>query len=338
MAIIEEKLAGQVKENQIIHCSGEDIIICSKYKRPRPDSFDSVDRICSRDMRIKLGPCGVNGLFQIKGIELKDNAGKYPDDDFSGSGKSLLFDSNTDFVGPYYVRALNDGVEGRGTKFTGGWHGSSGGGTGNPTGRTIDIKASADEKPLKPDVQSTYCQRVDILVRNVIQGYNTTFQELDSLGDNRYILRELIKYTVIDGLIDINATITALEDLVIERYYGLQTINTAYSGSVYYGKGDNSVKKSSFEKNNSGTKLSYPDVDKIYLQSPDGGHTCTAWLDRNAGLGKLDSLEPSKSVAFTESYGKSYFNLVNGIPKKLSSGESAVWHGGYIFAPGKSSV
>jgi hypothetical protein len=167
-----------------------------------------------------------------------------------------------------------------------------------------------------------------------VQGYNTTFQDSDCLGNNREILEQSIKYTLVNGMIDVNVTITALEDIVIERYYGLQTINNAYNGTVYYGNGDNSSGKGSFEKNNSGTKSSYPYVDKICVQSPDGTNSCTAWLDRNVGLGNLENLDPSKPAAFTESYGKSYFNLINGIPKDIEAGQSIVWHGGYIFAPG----
>lgn len=70
---------------------------------------------------------------------------------------------------------------------------------------------------------------------------------------------------------------------------------------------------------------------KYILTSLEHKFELEAWLNPYVGLGNFDYLKKGQSYAFTASYGKSYFNLVNGKEMDLKSGESCSWSGGYVF-------
>ena len=161
---------------------------------------------------------------------------------------------------------------------------------------------------------------------NYIQGYNTTGKNGSS---SREVLKETVNYVIYSGKIDIDLHIEALEDISIVRYYGLQTQNYSWKGTVTYINGTNQkVTADNSLQNNPGNKEEFPGVTTI-RQSSVNGDILEAWIDNQIGLGKYDYLKDNKPCAFTESYGKSYFDLVNGKELSLKKGEVIYLKGGY---------
>jgi hypothetical protein len=54
-------------------------------------------------------------------------------------------------------------------------------------------------------------------------------------------------------------------------------------------------------------------------------------LDTGFGLGNFENLSDDLPTIFTQNYGKTYFNLVNGIDKIIEKGDSIKWRGSYEF-------
>lgn len=219
-----------------------------------------------------------------------------------------IYIAATDWIGPYTVRkaAINKSSEAR---FTGGWHGNQADGTGDPTARMIDYHIQ--QKP----------SNVKLIVKNNIQGYNTTINKEE-------ILQEIVTYDIKANKIEISVEIEALEDLIMEKYYGLQTQNTIYNGElIYNGIGE---KLNPYETSQS---LPYSSSMKssLSLRSKEDDHMLQVILDNSYGLGKAEYVSKDKPYAFTLEYGKSYFNLVNGIELNMKKGEKVSWKGTYVF-------
>lgn len=205
--------------------------------------------------------------------------------------------------------------------FTGGWHGYNGELKGSPTARTDSVEVYADDSLITHYANMKY-NTLKIYVTNSLQGYNTTKPN----GTGRYILKECVVYTINKASINVAVEITALEDIVIRKYYGLQTQNTAWTDSIEY-IDVNGRCIGRFMGMEESKVNGYP--QKIILKGKN--NILTAWLDTNNGLGKREYVSDSRPQAFTLKYGKSYFSLVNGMYVKLKCGEKLNWAGGYIF-------
>ncbi|HHV54709.1 MAG TPA: hypothetical protein GXX55_04595 [Firmicutes bacterium] len=284
------------------------------------------------DMWIEFKPGGVNQLMALGNIYLIRNSAQEVDPNPAFPRAVTLTVTGSDWVGPYIMRAAVNG-NGESPKFTGGWHGSNGDGTGKATARTVSWQVAADGKAFTED-GTIAAREVTVSVVNRIQAYNTK-----PTGDFplREVVEERVQYAVRRGTVDVQVEIEALEDIVIERYYGLQSINSGHNGTIHYVNGDvQDRKKTPNASNDSGPLYKAPDVSRYALRSASRLHNLVVWLDRSFGLGDMKNVPVSLPAAFTASYGKSYFNLIRSdLP--VAAGEKVAWRGGWIFSPGLPS-
>lgn len=268
------------------------------------------------DMHIVIGKCGINNMLNIKAIYLvKNDSGEVSP--WATKRSTLFMNSCTDWIGPYMIKSLvhNDGGS---CAFTGGWHGGNGDGTGTATGKTDNISVKVNGVEIQKN--KVYEGDVEITATNYIQAYNTK-----KLGI--YVLKEVVNYKVTPFKISVGLESTALEDTLLQRYYGLQTQNYSWKGKIVYGNGISSA----YGKYSDGGPVKDKIVDTYTLFSPDGYHKLIAWLDTSYGLGTFENLDRSLPTVFTETYKKTYFNLINGIYRKIEKGNSIGWKGSYRF-------
>lgn len=251
---------------------------------------------------------GINGLMSIKSISQINLL----------TSITTSTNSNSDWIGPYMVKEQDEQDEtSEEARFTGGWHGSNGDGTGEPTAHTVNVKVFADGEELS-SFFSGEAKVITLIVTNHIESYNK----------GNEVLEEVVTYQIYNNRIDVNVKITALKDIEILRYYGLQSLNKSYDQNIEYFYLDGTSKKSEkhqysdsgYEKIIYSFELSSYNEAKLY-----------AWLNPTCDLAQFDYLEEDQPYVFTMSYGKTYFNLVNGIILKLDEGESISWSGGYVI-------
>ncbi len=289
-----------LKSKQKVLKRGNNIYICFKYTQ---NSY----------MHLVFGGCGINNIMGIKKIYVDTN--KFNTDSTAKKQKPLLLmETFTDWIGPYYMKSLIHDDSGKGI-FTGGWHGRS----GDTTAKTEKITVKVNGTKIEDDKE--YEGNVEIIVDNYIKAYNT-------INDDIYVLNEVVKYRISPGKIDVELVSTALEDVLIYSYYGLQSQNSAWNGKVVYGNG---AEYESGKYSDSGPLKENNKANSYTLISKDGIFKLCVTIDAGFGLGKFENLDKDKPTAFTESYGKTYFNLVNGINKKLDKGEKIKWRGSYEF-------
>ena len=126
-----------------------------------------------RNMQISFYPCGVNQLFAIAKVRYFSGRIAY-----NQGLASSEFSSGTDWVGLYYVCGASSANSGLTPKFTGGWHGSNGDGTGSPTALTSDVCFVVDGEKTSDNFE-TNCSQVDLYVTNIIHGYDYSLTHKD---------------------------------------------------------------------------------------------------------------------------------------------------------------
>lgn len=268
------------------------------------------------DLHLEIGRCGVNDILNIKAIYLDPN---YTNEvsPWVSNRAILCMQSCTDWIGPYMVQSLED--EDSPSSFTGGWHGSNGDGTGFPTARTDNIKVTINEHELLDNV--VYEGDVSIIAENYIKAYNTISLDKD-------VLKEVVNYTVIAGKVEVKVQSTALNNIAIYNYYGLQTQNISNQGVVNYGNGL-SAKLGKYS--DCGKKADGNLVDTFTINPANSNCSIIAHIEPNVGLATFDNIFDDEPTIFTESHGKTYFNLINGKEKDLSTNEFIYWNGFYRF-------
>ncbi len=297
----EMKVHGNsISQSNIVYKSNGLVSVAFKYDK-------------DHSMWIDFKPGGVNSIFGINKISIK-GTGTNNKEKVLENNEEVLMNSTTDWIGPYMVKSNSDGNSNK-AAFTGGWHGFNGDGTGAPTAKTISISVLADHKKVEKN-KNILCSKVEITVVNLIQAYNTKSSD----GKGRPVLKETVYYNITGNTIDVENRIEALESITIEKYYGLQTQNSSWRDTVTYGDGD----AINGYINSSGQKIS-----QYTLKG--NGNALTAWIDNKYDLGKGEYVK-SQTSAFTVAYGKSYFNLINGVDVHLEKGSVVKWKGGYIFA------
>jgi len=296
---------------QIVHKASSRVSIGHKYDE-------------AHDFWLVFDHYGSNGLYSFFEWRLAANAGESVDP-ASLERSALLQGEGSDWIGPYIVEAVN--VPDAKPAFTGGNHAFDGGVGGSATARTISVDVVADGKPVA-DGACVPCSEAVIVAVNEVQGFNTKKEN----GTGDAVLRETVEFTIACGTVKVRHRMEMLTDVCIHKYYGLQTVNSLWSGEVQYGT-DTSCSEPlpSFGANDSGPKSEHPDIDRFLIRSPDGRHEVLAWLDRSVGLGRLDWLADFLPVAFTMNYGKTYFNLINGTRPIFRIGDVLAWCGGYSF-------
>jgi hypothetical protein len=301
---------------QIARRSGSRVTIGHKYS-------------AQEDMWIVFDHHGANRLYGFSQWRLAANTAEQVDPDLNRASE-VLQNAVTDWIGPYIVEANENGTGSGTLHFTGGAHAYNGDDKGSATARTVSCGIWSDGIELE-DGQLVRSDKITIRVVNHIQGYNTKLEE----GSGREILKETITYEIVGGRVQVHAEIEALEDVTFYRYYGLQTVNTAWSDQVLYAVGNRIAAVSPGKSYSDSGKLSAnPDVDRYVLIS-DGSkrirHHLLVWLDRKYGIGTMEHVAAQRPAAFTYEYGKTYFLQIADTSPVLSKGETYFWRGGYHF-------
>lgn len=272
-------------------------------------------------------PVGGNQLFDFCRWFLTANTNRAVTDtpDTSTSGKTVYTDyqiNGTDFFGPYRVRAVNnaDGDKATNNDFTGGNHQYNNSGSGSTaTARTANLVFRVDGRNVTSF--AGYCKEVVIEWDNFIQGNNTKKAD----GTGREILKE--HHTVrFDGdRFYVENDITALEELYIYTYYGLQMTqqysHVNYDCFLFLGSktmmsvqkppvspnmkysGDKASRDIINFNNNSGS-LFYKNNREMYVE--------------NEGLGDFDYVKSIPSSCRASS-GKLYFEMIEAFDESDSS-------------------
>jgi hypothetical protein len=270
-----------------------------------------------RNLQIGFYPCGVNRLFGIAEVSY------FPGWAAHHRGEaSNRFLSCTDWIGPYYVCSLVSRQAGLPLRFTGGWHGSNGDGTGEPTAATSGVTIRVNNEELTGNFERA-CDQAALVVTNLIQGYDYALSK-------RELLRETVQYDItVDRKIAVCVCIEALDDVVIQRYYGLQSQNFSIFDSVSYASDDQVCHTAPVKANSNSPQAEA--VNAIILTGASNQHRLRLVLNIREGLGTAEYLAPELPRAFSASYGKSYFNLVNGRELILKKGEKVFWKGAYYW-------
>ena len=123
--------------------------------------------------------------------------------------------------------------------------------------------------------------------------------------------------------------IEALENIVIQRYYGLQSQNFALFDQVSYMADQQVINTAGI---NVDSRCSTNEgINTILLNSNKNQHQLRLVLNTTEGLGVSCNLGSGVPKAFSSSYRKSYFNLINGKDLPLRKGEEVYWKGSYFW-------
>lgn len=146
-------------------------------------------------------------------------------DYYSVSDKSgnVINTASSDWQGPYVVAAKNniDGdAVGLGRTYTGGNHAYSfDGATGTATAYTDSIRVFADGVEITDSNIHEWTDKIEVRWTNYVQAWNTKKED----GTGRAVLKESLCWIFDNyGNIETSNFITALEDINIYNYYGLQ--------------------------------------------------------------------------------------------------------------------
>ncbi len=271
-----------------------------------------------QDLKISFKKFSVNQLFALHGIYRKAASAINP---AKFSGGTTISAADTDWIGPYIMRAVNNG-DGSSKQYTGGAHSSDNNATtGNPTAVTESYEVYVDGAKLSADGDYTG-NVVDIYVRNKIMAYNTR-----TVG--RYVLMELVHYKIIGSVIHVNVDIIPLEDIVIEEYYGQQAVSLYYE-SVLYPQGQHAAGQLTNTANDSGPKLSYF-VDTFILSK--GTEKLIVEHDNTKNLGRRRFVPLDAPCAFNRSYAKAYMQLAFNNTTVSPANDLLQWSGKYTFKP-----
>lgn len=243
----------------------------------------------------------------------------------------ITFQIGSDWIGPYQI-ASKKGKGKKSLQFTGGYHGTNGNETGHPTAHTTRIQWSLDGKPLDIDKDSPkgflYGDRLKLDVVNEVQ----------ASGENKTAIREIQEYTFEDGHMEVAVTITALQDLSIRRYYGLQAQTQLWQKHTYYIYDNGAIDENgsmwesqSLEKGNP-QKLRL-DAIGLFDNNSKNGLIVSLY---DVGLGTYEYVDDGQPMGFKMNYGKIYYDLVREKNLDLLKGQNIFWKGSYTWVRNQS--
>lgn len=277
-------------------------------------------------MRIKIGRYGPNLLNDIGEI-----AEQVSSTLTLGGAWTVLASRFTDWIGPYQVTAVNNSDGGGTVQSTGGNH---------PINNTSITTAAQLSRAVYADggvlvTGNGQADEIAIVWANQIMGHNTMTTA------RRYILREDLMLRIRPGSFEVHGELTALEDIVVGNYYGLQCYDPGHDQSIHFFNGQDAgrVAITPATAQYSGNPATYPNAWGMTLRGSE--RNLTLWLDRTYGLGVPSYLPTSglSGLMFHQAGTKKAYHqqIAQGKPLALASGESVCWRGGYIFSPNLSA-
>ena len=259
-----------------------------------------------QDIEITLAKVSANKTVQIDKYRIGDES----------------WNSYTDWIGPYNMRTVAPTSQTeKAWGFTGGFHGSNGDGTGDPTAQTQRIETFLDGET---STQGTG-KEATVIVYNKVEAANTKFGE-----SKRFVIDETVTYTFKGSRLYVKVESTALEDVKISIYYGMQ-IAGGFSTKFDFVTEDGNTHTATQDYNS-------PGKTREIIGYSQGGHTVTAHLF-DEGLGRFDKATPAYS-ALVQYYGvgngKGYYMLIGDKDAStksytLKKDETVYWSGYYEF-------
>lgn len=313
-----------------------------KYSYWDIEDVNNAFMILTADLEIDPFPCGMKYLIPEKeqvstnkiAVDVRDNAISFTAPSgseflnytmryFSGSqnaffdfdkvsqtkefsafpiNKTAVFINGSDFFGPYIVKALNNanGDKPDSANFTGASHAYSGNteGTTSATGRSVLSSILIDG--VKKETYNGYCNAIDIYWTNYIQATNTKKAD----GTGREVLKETYHLHFNGETFEIENDISALEEIQIIRYYGLQIAQgvSGYSYDISYVGSHNNIVSA-----NGNSKSGDTNCKEIFIKRKDLPVECRFGL-YPVGLGTF--YLNNWYSAFDTDYGKSYLFMI----------------------------
>lgn len=229
------------------------------------------------------------------------------------------YEHHTDMVGPFMnLVAVNNGDGNRSTSpsytnasFTGGCHGFNGDQTGTPTANVISKHIILDGR--EQGANGVYfCDSLTLKFIDGIQAHNTCKED----GTGRTVLNEEVTYTFEGDRIKVSAFLTPLEDVKVQRYYGLQL--AGYKN--YYMLADKY-----YEIGNTGRKQVKPTIIVGY---DDNSQVSVKMYETGLGDYHYNQTQ-DKAISSSD---KAYFYPIEVSGGQLwSQGETWYWIGEYVF-------
>ena len=237
---------------------------------------------------------------------------------------SEKFRSYTDWIGPYHMKTVAATSQTTNlTGFVGGWHASSGGADGNPTAKTQSIEISLDGEAFPSGTREGAVAQV--VVHNQVEALNTKLGE-----SKRFAINEDVTYTFKDSKLYVKVEITALEDVRIGIYYGMQIAGGFCSRFEF--------KTDTGETKTTTGDFYCPGKVRDMTGFSSNGHSVNAHMF-DEGLGTYSKSTPAYS-ALTQYYGanngKGYYMLIGDKDAAsnalvLKKDETVYWYGYYEF-------
>ncbi len=227
-------------------------------------------------------------------------------------------DVGTDWIGPYIVRGEKDGDDQSRVEFTGGWHGRMDDGVEQPTAKEVEHRIWIDGKEVT--TKGKYRgEKVVFQVVNHIQGYNTM---------ERFILEEKVTYTLLKNKeIQVDVVLKALENIRIEKYYGMQLVMPQdYFWVSFWRKGDCVAEKNQKDEPYHAV---YTPIDTIKILDDQREHGISGFINLESDIDAFKYKYSAEPYGFTTQDRKTYFNSINGVPLELKKGDTFQWNGGY---------
>lgn len=271
-----------------------------------------------------------NVLVDINNIPVVDEDGRYviienqPTPSLPNVGLWYdLFNATSHHVtSPIIISAISN-VNNDLPDFTGGWHLKT---DNSITSELVSIALIIDGVDRTNDtvVSLATVNRIEFEIVNNIMGYNTRY-------DNRYILQETIRYIIVNGIIELEVQLRALEDLVIENYHGLELLvnGTGWNETILFRDCDS--KLVDFMDDIFSNDRYDGIVERV---SQYGDYQLDSWIDSGVDLGRRDYVADDRPTVFT-SYDnmKLYYNLVDGVDLEMTTNDVVSWRGGLKLKP-----
>lgn len=281
----------------------------------------------------------VNEFHEISAVYEQPN--NRLESDFTGS---TILANATDWVSPYGLRAVNNPVSGSAGSITvGGAHGVDGG-SGYPTGRFGEyVSIKLDGQNISNGTHKG--KSLELVVEHYVSASNAIVR---ATGTKRDSLQERRTYTITSGAHGVQVDLTALEDVYLTRYAGLQITQPDYY-SIFY-RFDNSPEKLLQIKGLSegfhiADTKDYSKLDTVALISES--HMLVMKTDRTFGVG-TGEFAPAHTDEYPQSpvnitggqFGKIYMHNLgrNNNEYLLKQGETVSYRGGYYFVQNTSET
>ena len=250
-------------------------------------------------------------------------------------GDTRLFESRTDWIGPYDFLAENNADGDRldptkgvvSSNTTGGNHDihTANYAISTPTARTTEWRAYADGVLLSAG-DTVYCSKLRVEWVNRVQAGNTAKLDKDAsgYGTGRECLEEhgFAEFTG-GGNVNVGVTFIPLEDILMKWYSGLQFAGNAFAPNIYiYEYSNSEMATDTINNYRNGSLVEYvvAEGDLVSLEM---------YMNRRYGIGKREH-----DYYYDGQGNKGYFLLFsrdNEDPVHLDEGDHFAWQGHYRF-------